>query len=153
MYSSKSSTARADSPARCAIGTQDAVYQCFLGANIAVQPQSLVVQTPGFGPTMEVIATNASAYLWFKDGSPVPNGDNYAGAPTSLLSITAGPETEGEYICRVTSPNGGSEYTEPAYLVYQGASVPACQADFNDDGLLNFFDVSLFIQAYSTGCP
>ncbi len=135
------------------IGDQDAVYQFFLGAIIAVQPQSLVVQTPGFGPTMEVIATNASAYQWFKDGSPVANGDNYAGATTSLLSINAGPETEGEYICRVTSPNGGSEFTEPAYLVFQGAVAPACQADFNGDNLLNFFDFVDFIAQFNSGCP
>ena len=31
--------------------------------------------------------------------------------------------------------------------------VAECQADFNNDGILNFFDVSLFINAYTSGCP
>ena len=29
----------------------------------------------------------------------------------------------------------------------------ACPADLNNDGLLNFFDVSAFIAAYNAGCP
>jgi hypothetical protein len=26
-------------------------------------------------------------------------------------------------------------------------------ADFNGDGMFNFFDVSAFLQAYNAGCP
>ena len=29
----------------------------------------------------------------------------------------------------------------------------SCTADINHDGILNFFDVSLFLQAYNAGCP
>lgn len=30
---------------------------------------------------------------------------------------------------------------------------PECQADFNNDGILNFFDISIFLQSYTAGCP
>jgi len=32
-------------------------------------------------------------------------------------------------------------------------SIEPCAADLNNDGLLNFFDVSLYIQLYQAGCP
>ena len=34
---------------------------------------------------------------------------------------------------------------------YQGT--PPCLADFTGDGVLDFFDVSLFLQAFGAGCP
>lgn len=36
---------------------------------------------------------------------------------------------------------------------FQPDGAPACAADLNDDGILNFFDVSVFLSAYSAGCP
>lgn len=30
---------------------------------------------------------------------------------------------------------------------------PACRADFNADGLIDFFDVQAFLQTFSAGCP
>ena len=39
-----------------------------------------------------------------------------------------------------------------AYEFVPGTA-PACLADLNNDGVLNFFDVSIFITAFSAGCP
>ncbi len=36
---------------------------------------------------------------------------------------------------------------------FQPEQAASCTADLNNDGILNFFDVSAFINAYSTGCP
>ncbi len=36
---------------------------------------------------------------------------------------------------------------------YQPTNTPDCPADLNDDGSLNFFDVSLFLSYFSNGCP
>lgn len=38
-------------------------------------------------------------------------------------------------------------------LEYQPNAAPACQADLNDDGQLDFFDVQIYLGLYSTGCP
>lgn len=36
---------------------------------------------------------------------------------------------------------------------YQPEDTPVCEADLNNDGLLNFFDVSQFLAAFTAGCP
>jgi len=36
--------------------------------------------------------------------------------------------------------------SDPGYLVYQGASAPASHADFTEDGTLDFFGISSFLQ-------
>ena len=36
---------------------------------------------------------------------------------------------------------------------YLFSTVVPCPADFNDDGHLNFFDVSVFLTAFAAGCP
>ncbi|MBO6512479.1 MAG: hypothetical protein JJ974_00760 [Phycisphaerales bacterium] len=36
---------------------------------------------------------------------------------------------------------------------YQPSNAPACQADLNDDGILDFFDISAFLTIFSSGCP
>ncbi len=132
---------------------EDIVTHFRTGSSITMQPQSHVTDMPGFGIQMQVIATNATEYRWFKDGAEIADGPLYTGSTTSILDINAGPETEGAYTCEVTSVSTSAVTSEPGYLVYQGASAPACQADFNGDGVLDFFDVSMFLQAFSVGCP
>ncbi len=134
------------------VGEVARVYQFVTGATITLQPQSYVIDEPAIA-TMQVAAPNGIDYRWFKDDELIENGPSFDGVTTNTLNITAGPETVGAYTCRVTSAATSDVFSDPGYLVYQGASVPACQADFNDDGLLNFFDVSLFIQTYTAGCP
>lgn len=36
---------------------------------------------------------------------------------------------------------------------YQPSNGPDCQADLNDDGVLDFFDISSFLTIFSSGCP
>lgn len=36
---------------------------------------------------------------------------------------------------------------------YQPNNGPECQADLNDDGVLDFFDISSFLTIFSSGCP
>ncbi|MDF1810333.1 MAG: right-handed parallel beta-helix repeat-containing protein [Phycisphaerales bacterium] len=36
---------------------------------------------------------------------------------------------------------------------FQPTNTPACAADLNDDGVLNFFDVSQFLTLFGAGCP
>ena len=48
---------------------------------------------------------------------------------------------------------GGAGYTPPAMFQFTlyGPTTGGCPADLNGDGVLNFFDVSLFIQDYNAG--
>lgn len=131
----------------------DTVTHFRTGSTITMHPQSHVTDIAGFSPLMQVIATNATDYRWFKDGVEVSDGPMYGGATTSVLAINAGPETEGAYTCEVTSVSTSAVMSEPGYLVYQGVSEPACRADFTEDGTLNFFDVSAFLQQFGNGCP
>jgi len=135
------------------VNTIDTVTHYQTGSTITMQPQSFVTDVAGFGQLMQVFATNATDYRWFKDGVEVNSGPLYGGATTSVLAINAGPETEGAYTCEVTSVSTSTVLSDPGYLVFQGASAPACVADLNGDEVLDFFDVSAFLQAFSVGCP
>lgn len=44
-------------------------------------------------------------------------------------------------------------YIDQGAYEFQPEAAPACTADLNNDGMLNFFDVSTFLSAYSAGCP
>lgn len=44
-------------------------------------------------------------------------------------------------------------YVDHGAFEFQPEGAPACTADLNNDGILNFFDVSVFLSAYSAGCP
>ena len=78
--------------------------------------------------------------------------ENWYDTPETKVN-SMDPESEGAYTCEVTSVSTSAVMSEPGYLVFQGATAPACPADLTDDGVLNFFDVSAFIQAFSAGCP
>lgn len=49
---------------------------------------------------------------------------------------------------------GGASYWDNVEL-FEGEGPPTCNtpADFNGDGMLDFFDVQAFLQAFSAGCP
>lgn len=133
-------------------GDVDRVYQFATGASITLQPQSVVLDTSSI-VTMQIAAPNGTAYSWFKDDELIGDGAHFDGVTTDTLNIIAGPDTEGAYTCRVANPGGGYLYSEPGYLVYQGASSPECPADFTGDEVLDIFDVFGFLDAFNLGCP
>ena len=92
-------------------------------------------------------------YQWRKDGEELADSDGISGANTPTLTI-AGVNTgdQGFYDCVVSNPQG-TRTSSQALLAVQGGGGSACTADLNNDGALNFFDVSAFISAYSAGCP
>ena len=135
------------------LGNIDTVTHFRTGSTITMHPQSHVTDVAGFSPLMQVFATNATDYRWFKDGVEVNDGPLYGGATTSVLAINAGPETEGAYTCEVTSVSTSAVMSEPGYLVFQGSSDPVCPADFTQDQVLDVFDVFGFLDAFNMGCP
>lgn len=132
---------------------QSIVFKYDSNVSIAVQPQSLVVENNSVDFFMQVVTTGATSYQWYLDGVAVSDLDeNYTGSTESLLLITSGPEVEGVYTVEV-SDGPFSITSDPAYYVYRGQDTSDCQADLNNDEVLNFFDVSLFLSEFAAGCP
>jgi hypothetical protein len=87
----------------------------------------------------------SEAYQWRFEGSDIP------GATMPLLEFAASSDRAGVYDC-VVSGSFGTLISQGAGLIVRvGGS--DCLADLNGDGVLNFFDVSVFLSAYSAGCP
>ncbi|MCA9304815.1 MAG: immunoglobulin domain-containing protein [Phycisphaerales bacterium] len=123
-----------------------------LGPAISLQPVSQAANpgepvqlTSAIGVPLDV------TYQWRRDGVDVVDGNGVSGATTGTLGFTASPATEGVYDCVATNSRG-SAVSEQAFIVVR-EDPNACTADLNGDGLLNFFDVSVFLTAYGAGCP
>tara|TARA_R110002073_G_scaffold336260_1_gene531394 strand:+ start:151735 stop:153318 length:1584 start_codon:yes stop_codon:yes gene_type:complete len=132
---------------------QSVVFKYDSNVSIAVHPQSLVVDNDGVDFFMQVVTTGATSYQWYLDGVAISDLDeNYTGSTESLLLINSGPEVEGVYTVEV-SDGPFSITSDPAYYLYRGQTSSTCPSDLNNDGELNFFDVSQFIQEFTLGCP
>ena len=132
---------------------QSVVFKYESNVSIAVQPQSLVVDNDNVDFFMQVVTTGATSYQWYLDGVAVSDLDaNYTGSTESVLLIKSGPEVEGVYTVEV-SDGPFSITSDPAYYVYRGQNTLSCPADLNNDEVLNFFDVSLFLSEFAAGCP
>jgi|GEM_PF-1742269 len=132
---------------------QSIVFRYDSNVSIATQPQSLVVEDDSTDFFMQVVATGATSYQWYLDGVAISDLDaNYTGTTESVLQIASGPEVEGVYTVEV-SDGPFSITSDPAYYVYRGQSTPECTADLTNDGVLDFFDVSAFLDAFGAGCP
>ena len=119
------------------------------------QPQNdTVVEGDDARFTVTILARPGSReYRWQKlvGGSWVSlfNGVAYAGVDTATLTVlNAQPDDAGQYRVRITKPCGET-ISQPATLT---VSAP-CPADFDNNGLVNFFDVAAFINAYNTQDP
>ena len=112
----------------------------------AGQNASIAITANGFGNTL--------TYQWRKNGVPVANGGNVSGATLPTLSFT--PALLGDfasYDVQVTAPSacgGGTQVTTSAAAIL-GVTSP-CPADFNADGIVDFFDYLDFVNAFSVGC-
>jgi hypothetical protein len=127
-------------------------YVFQLAPFIQQQPASLVVTA---GQTAELTTAassiNAVQYQWRRDGTVLADGGNISGAQSPTLSIVATPDDAGYYDCVLTNATA-STTTEQAVLSVR-PDPNACFVDVNNDGLVNFFDISLFINAFNAGCP
>jgi hypothetical protein len=100
-----------------------------------------------------LIRPGSRDYRWQKlvNGSwtSLFNGTAYDGADTATLTVlNAQPNDAGQYRVRITKLCGET-ISQPATLT---VSQP-CAGDFDNNGLLNFFDVSAFIAAYNAQAP
>ncbi len=97
-----------------------------------------------------LVRPGARNYRWQKLNNGVWNnlfdGSGYAGTTTASLTVLdVQPSDAGQYRVRITKECGE--------VISQAATLtvtPACDADFDGNGLLNFFDFSAFITAYNS---
>jgi len=119
--------------------------------NITQQPARTTALN-GQSASFSVIASGSDGpitYQWRKDGVNLVNGSAISGANSSTLTINpvALTDTGAAFDCFVSSACG-SMLSRPAGLTVESD----CPADFNNDGVNDFFDYLDFVQAFSAGC-
>ncbi len=125
------------------------------GPDIVQQPLGRVVM-PGQTAMLDVVVAvpGNTQFAWRRNGEILVDGGNISGAGTPTLSIVAGEGDVAYYDCVITGGlwGSGSSISTPVVLGLL-ADPNACFVDVNNDGLVNFFDISLFINAFNAGCP
>jgi fibronectin type 3 domain-containing protein/V8-like Glu-specific endopeptidase len=121
------------------------------GVSIISGPQDLTVSA-GDAATFTVIATGATGYQWYWNGTPVPLAPPFFNGNGPTLTISPATLAEsGAVYCVVSGPCGVA-VTLPAILTVGGTN-PACPADYNLDGGVDGQDVDLFFADWSNGAP
>ncbi len=147
-------------------GSLDLMFPSFDGLRIAYnacthppvigqQPAPVLVEAGEQASFSIGLADGAPAtfYQWRKDGVELSDGDGISGANSPELAIElAGQSDVGFYDC-VVSNAYGMRTSSSALLAVLGAGGSGCTADLNNDGVLNFFDVNVFLTLYQAGCP
>ncbi|MDX2148778.1 MAG: M12 family metallo-peptidase [Planctomycetota bacterium] len=109
---------------------------------IGTQPQNQTVDA-GDPATFSVVAGGSPtlSYQWQK------NTVDILGATASSYSIASAQESdEGQYRVIVTNPCG----IATSFAATLTVNAPSCPADFNQDGIFDFFDYLDFASAYSS---
>lgn len=116
------------------------------------QPQSAVVNAGGtLTFTAEVADDTGVSFQWRRDGVDLTDDMDISGSTTLTLTINnAGLEDVGEYTL-VASLGGGSASSEAAVGAVRQSLVGL--ADFNGNGMIDFFDVLDFLIAFDAAAP
>ncbi len=127
--------------------------QCIVRPTIAQHPAPLTVVDAGAPVTLSVtlgeVGRPPFSFQWMRNGEPISDDGTITGAMTDTLTISQAMSTDSDvYTVVVSNESGQVTSNLGALLVRQ-----ACRADLNNDGSLNFFDVSAFLTAFSAGCP
>tara|TARA_R110002073_G_scaffold118918_1_gene258467 strand:- start:345218 stop:346072 length:855 start_codon:yes stop_codon:yes gene_type:complete len=80
------------------------------------------------------------------DGPVLPEGATFADILTNVDEISLSTFVPGEFYLQIFF-----DFSVDNFSITRNA--PSCQADLNDDGSLNFFDVSAFLNAFSASDP
>jgi len=102
---------------------------------------------------LSLVASGGATYQWSLNGKPLEDGKSVSGANSPSLSLIASAELEGVYSCVVSNPFSSTTSTPVVLGVQVEGNNDSCVVDLNNDGSLNFFDVSLFLQLFGMGCP
>ncbi len=127
-----------------------------------LQPRSQVVNS-GENLALSVAVQPADPFVtllsrWKRDGEDLTDGPSSAGGGTvfgattpNLLIQNATPADAGIYQY-VAFDFVNVAFSDEAVIGVRAAG-GSCQADLNNDGLLNIFDIQTYISIYLAGCP
>ena len=131
---------------------------------------------PAVGASLTYFSSTSSYLLSFQTGTPGGNYSTEIRGTNSLFSLamTSLPDLPEDYQANFGPPNfvdpritvftgdgfafwneisSGSDIILVKIRVVDGPPEPECIADLNNDGVLDFFDVSAYLQIFSDGCP
>jgi VCBS repeat protein len=124
---------------------------CIRRPRITRQPPAVILVDLGAGPQVisaQGAGTEPLFYQWMKDGVALSDGLDFSGSQTNSLAVIPTLTTEAAYTVVVTNEDG-EVASDPCVLAVR----QPCLADTNGDGLLDFFDVVIFLGQFSAGCP
>lgn len=116
-------------------------------------------------------STNSASNMYWRGRlDTTPAGFDLAIFNVSTLGVTAMPAFESPLPNTISGYESGGAFrgsftlydenfdgyrfnTSSVSVVITELVPPVCTADINGDGVLDFFDISAFLQAYSAGCP
>jgi len=98
-------------------------------------------------------ASGGATYQWSLNGKSLNDVNGVSGENSPTLSLITSPELEGVYSCVVSNPYASTTSTPVVLAVQVEGNNDSCVVDLNGDGVLDFFDISVFLQLFGMGCP
>ncbi|MFK7758408.1 MAG: hypothetical protein AB8C13_00500 [Phycisphaerales bacterium] len=127
-------------------------YVYYLGPIVDQQPESIIVDAGVFASFSITLNDDSDAdYQWRRDGVPLMDSLTVMGVNSAVLQVLGDEGAVGFYDCLITNPYG--DVTSDTAILAVRSDPDACVVDLNDDGALNFFDVSEFLLRFGMGCP
>ena len=117
------------------------------------QPRDAIIDR-GEAAEFELVLTETEsvAYQWRRDGVDLVDDAQISGAQSPTLTIATTTETDiGFYDCVHTSRFGPPTTSERAVLTVLAPPTP-CLVDFNEDGILDLIDITIFVTEFTGGC-
>ncbi len=116
-----------------------------------VMPPALLLPIGGEANfTITATGDGALAYQWRRDGVPLIEGGSISGSTSSSVTILATQASAGFYDC-VVSNQFGSVVSSAAILGVRLA--PPCPGDADDNGAVNFADITKVLTNFNAVCP
>jgi hypothetical protein len=124
---------------------------CLAPVTFDLQPVGILIDAGGVAQFTVQVSPDAGpvTYQWRRNGEPLANTGFVSGVDTPTLSISPVFASDTDVYDAVVTNVTGPLASAPALLSVRDT----CPADLNNDGVLNFFDVTGYIQSFNAGCP
>jgi hypothetical protein len=128
-----------------------AFNQCLIPVVLGEQPVGVAVNA---GETVELsvgvdLGTPPIAFQWRRNGQPISDGGGVSGAQSATLTIASARASDSDTYDVLVSNLISTKPSQPALVAVRSGE---CESDLNGDGIVDFGDVSLFIDSFNAGC-
>jgi|GEM_PF-1812149 len=121
---------------------------------IVGHPESVIVDEGEMGTLSVVPSGSGSIFQWRRNGVAIVDDGRVSGSDTEMLVVMDSMLSDTDsYSCFVTDSSGANQESDVVVFAVRGSGEAACVVDLNDDQVLDFFDISVFLQLFSAGCP